>query len=78
MFHYFVLEEVYDYAEEMGYSREEVEVERVCVEYDYDREEEVAWEYEVSFGHEDSEMWVWQFDDLSEPACAYDHVVCED
>lgn len=78
MFHYFDLEEVYDYAEQMGYSREDVEVERVCVEYDYDLEEEVAWGYEVSFGHEYSEVWSWEFEDLSQPAVDYDHSVWED
>jgi len=66
-FHYFTLEEVYQYAEKMGYSREDVAIE--C--YDED-------EYEVSFGHEYTEMWVWTFEDLDEQAIDYDHLTWED
>ena len=66
-FHYFTLEEVYQYAEKMGYSREDVAIER----YDED-------EYEVSFGHEYTEMWVWTFEDLDEQAIDYDHLTWED
>ena len=66
-FHYFTLEEVYQYAEKMGYSREDVAIE--C----YDKDE-----YEVSFGHEYTEMWVWTFEDLIQPAIDYDHLTWED
>lgn len=66
-FYYFTLEEVYQYAEKMGYSREDVAVE--C--YDED-------EYEVSFGHEYTEMWVWTFEDLTQPAVDYEHITWED
>ena len=78
MFEYFTLEQVYEYAERLGYGREDVDVERVCVEYDYDLEQEVAWEYQVSFGHEYTEAWVWTFEDLAEPATDYNHLVWED
>lgn len=77
MFHYFSLEEVYQYAERLGYDREDVEV-RQDFGYDYDKEEEFPDGYEVSFGHEDSEMWVWEFDSLEEPAWDYEHIVWED
>lgn len=77
-FHYFSLEEVYQYAESKGYSREDVSIERVCTEYDYDLDQEVAWEYEVSFGHEYSEMWSWSFESLDQVAWDYDHSVWED
>jgi len=76
-FHYFVLEEVYQYAERMGYSRESVDVEPVYG-YDYDAEEEFLEGYDVSFGHEYSEAWSWFFEDLSQPAVDYDHLVWED
>lgn len=66
MFRYFVLEEVYEYAEQMGYSRDDVEV-----EYD-------GSEYEVSFGVDCSEVWVWEFEDLSMPAVDYEHCVWGD
>ena len=66
-FHYFTLEEVYQYAEKMGYSREDVAIE--C--YDED-------EYEVCFGHEYSEIWTWDFEDLTQPAIDYDHLTWED
>lgn len=66
-FHYFTLEEVYQYAEKMGYSREDVQID--C--YDED-------EYEVSFGHEYTEMWIWDFEDLTQPAIDYDHLTWED
>ena len=63
----FTLEEVYQYAEKMGYSREDVAIE--C--YDED-------EYEVSFGHEYTEVWSWDFEDLDGQAIDYDHVTWED
>ena len=78
MFEYFTLEQVYEYAERLGYGREDVEVERYCSEYDWDLEQEVAWEYQVSFGHECTEAWVWTFEDLEEQATDYEHMVWED
>ena len=39
-FHYFTLEEVYAYAEKMGYDRNDVEIEK-SFGYDYDKEEDV-------------------------------------
>lgn len=78
MFHYYTLEEVREFAVQMGYDREDVEVERMCVEYDYDLDQEVAWEYQVSFGHEGTEMWVWSFEDLEGQAYDYEHQVWED
>lgn len=78
MFHYFTLEEVYEYAERMGYAREDVEIERVCVEYDWNQMKEVAWDYEVSFGHEGTEVWVWTFEDLEGVSVDYEHGVWED
>ena len=66
-FHYFTLEEVYQYAEKMGYSREDVEIE--C--YDEDG-------YDVSFGREDTEIWSWDFENLTQPAVDYEYLIWED
>lgn len=77
-FHYFTLEEVYEYAERMGFSHEDVKVQRVCCEYDWESEQELDWEYWVSFGHEYTETWEWTFDDLEQPAVDYVHEVVED
>lgn len=76
-FHYFTLEEVYKYAEEMGYFREDVEIEADS-SYDYDNDLEILEGYEVSFGHEYTEMWSWYFEDLTQPATEYDHLTWED
>lgn len=78
MFHYFSLEEVYQYAEQKGFDREDVIIEKVCVDYDYELQQEMAWEYEVSLGDDDSEQWMWWFDDLEEVATDYVHGVWED
>lgn len=78
MFEYFTLEQVYEYAERLGYEREDVEVEQYCSEYDYDLDQEVAWEYQVSFGHMYVEAWVWTFEDLEAQATDYEHIVWED
>ena len=77
-FHYYTLEEVYEMAERMGFSREEVEVERYCCEYDYEAEQEIGWEYRVWFGHEYTEVWEWFFEDLEEASYDYEHQVWED
>jgi len=69
------LAQVEELAKEYGY---EVEVEKVCVEYDWEREEEVKWEYQVSFGHECTEEWVWMFEDLDGVSYDCDHVVWQD
>jgi hypothetical protein len=61
----------------MGYAKEDVEVEEF-MGYDYDEDKEFVLSYTVSFGHEYTEMWVWQFDSLEEPAVDYDHLVWED
>lgn len=66
MFHYFTLSEVYAYALQMGYTREDVEIVDAG-EY-----------YDVSFGHEYTEMWCWEFDSLDAPAVYYEHMVWED
>ena len=66
-FHYFTLEEVYQYAEKMGYSPKDVEIE--C----YDENG-----YEVSFGREDTEEKSWDCEDLTQPAIDYDHLIWED
>jgi hypothetical protein len=76
-FHYFTLEEVYQYAEKMGYSREDVEILEDS-SYDYDNDLEILEGYEVSFGHECTEMWSWYFEDLTQPATEYDHLTWED
>lgn len=68
MFHYFTLPEVYDYAAKMGYSKEDVEIQ--FSEYD-----EV---WEVSFGHEYTEVWFWEFESLDAPATWYEHQEWED
>lgn len=76
-FHYFTLEEVYEYAERMGYTREQVEIEE-DYSYSYDDDLEILEGYEVSFGHEYTEVWSWYFKDLEQPATDYDHLVWED
>lgn len=78
MFKMFTFAEVVEYAQTLGYSEEDIEVVRVCSEYDYDLDRETAWEYEVSFGHDYTEMWVWTFEDLDGQAIDYDHVTWED
>lgn len=78
MFKMFTFAEVVKYAQTLGYSQEDIEITRICSEYDYDLDCEVAWDYEVSFGHECTEMWVWTFEDLDGQAIDYDHVTWED
>ena len=77
MFHYYTLEEVYNYAEKLGYSREDVEIVKE-LGYDYDKEEEILLGYEVRFGYEDTEVWAWEFESLDECAIDYEHMVWED
>lgn len=62
----------------MGYEREDVEIKKICCEYDWGLNQEVAWEYEVSFGYEYTEAWVWTFEDLEATAIDYEHEVWED
>ena len=78
MFKPFTFEEVVEYAKSLGYSREDIEIKKVCVEYDYDIDEEVGWEYQVSFGYEYTEVWSWTFEDLDSEAIDYDHSIWED
>ena len=77
MFRPFTLEDVYAYAEAQGYKKESVGIEKYCVECD-EFDNEIAWEYEVSFGHEYTEYWVWTFEDLSKTATDYYHEIVED
>lgn len=63
MFHYFTLEEVYEYAVRMGYGRESVEI----TYDDYDRV------YMVEFGREYTESWYWEFESLEQPSVYYEH-----
>lgn len=65
MFHYFSLEEVYAYAEKMGFSREQVGIEEYSDDYGV--------EYEVSFGYEYGDRWIWTFESLDGVAIEYDH-----
>lgn len=68
MFHYFTLEEVYEYAKGFGFSREEVDI----VDFG-------GGSYEVSFGWDCYEAWYWTFDDgLEAPSTDYQHLVWED
>lgn len=76
-FHYFTLEEVYHYAESLGYTREDVEITE-DLGYDYDAEAEFLLGYYVGFGHEYTETWTWYFEDLTQQAVEYDHDVVED
>lgn len=78
MYRHFTLKEVYEYAERLGYACEDVEVYKVCTEYDYELEQEVDWQYEVYFGHRYDEEWLWVFDDLDQPARDYIHSFGED
>ena len=78
MFHYFTLEEVYQYAESCGYSREDVTIERVEDEYDWETDQVLSWVYEVSFGREYTETWTWVFDSLESVAVDYLHQTWED
>ena len=76
-FNYFTLEEVYAYAERLGYSSEKVGI-KEQPGYDYDNNIDLVLGYEVSFGHEYTEVWVWEFEDLSQPAVDYEHIVWKD
>lgn len=76
-FHYFTLEEVYDYAESLGYTREDVEITE-DLGYDYDTDTQFRLGYYVGFGHEYTETWTWYFEDLDQPSVEYDHDVEED
>ncbi len=75
---HFTLDQVYAYAEEQGYTRADVAVERVCCAWSEDYEQELAWQYEVSFGHEYTEVWEWTFDELDGTAVEYEHYEWED
>lgn len=77
MFKPFTFEEVVKYAESLGYSREDIEIEE-DYSYHYEDDLEVLEGYEVSFGHECTEVWSWYFKDLAQPATEYDHLVWED
>jgi hypothetical protein len=66
MFKPFTLEDVKEYAVKMGYEVEDIEI------------QEDGGEYEVSFGHEYTEVWVWTFDDLEDVATDYEHAVWDD
>ena len=66
MFKPFTFEEVVAYAESLGYTRDCIEVKK------YDSE------YEVSFGHEYTEIWSWTFENLNEKAVDYEHITWED
>ena len=72
------LKQIYKYAEKLGFSADEIEIRKDCVEYDYEKNEEVAFEYEVFFGHEYTEVWSWTFENLEEKAIDFDHIVWED
>lgn len=78
MFAYFTLEQVYDYAERMGCPREDIEIKETVLDLDYEEDQELEWGYEVSFGHEYTEMWIWGFKNLEEPSVTYEHAVWDD
>lgn len=59
------IEEIKEYAKTLGYD-EELDI-LDCDDY-----------YEVSFGHEYTQMWVWYFDDLDGQSSDFDHLVWED
>ena len=67
MFHYYTLAEIYAYAESFGYSYDDVEIQEAGHNY-----------YVVSFGHEYTEMWIWEFEDLEAPSVDYEHIIWED
>lgn len=70
-FKMFGLEEIYAYAEKMGFAREDVEI-----EMPEDLEEEYI---SVSFGDYYGEWWCWSFDgSLDGVAVDYEHSICED
>jgi hypothetical protein len=70
MFRPFTLADVYAYAADRGYSREDVEVRP----YEY---LDGTVTYTVEFGIEYTEMWSWEFDDLDGVATDYEHLVWE-
>lgn len=74
----FTLKEVKEFAATKGYTEEEIEIKKYCSEYDWDSDLEIAWDYEVSFGHEYTEVWSWTFEDLDGTAIDYEHMVWED
>lgn len=68
MFHYFTLEEIYQFAEAQGYGRNQVLIDDAFPD-DY---------IIVSFGQEYAEEWVWFFESLDRPSVDYEHNVWED
>lgn len=68
MFKPFTLTDVYAYAAERGYTREDVEIRL----YEY---LDGTVTYTVEFGVEYTEMWSWEFDDLDGEATDYEHLV---
>ena len=71
VFHYFTLEEIYQFAKDKGYNSDDVEI-RAYIDEDGEKG------YQVSFGREYTEVWDWYFDDLSQSAIDYDHNIWED
>ena len=67
MFKPFTLEDVYQYAEKMGYTREDVTI-----------GEEIYGTIDVDFGSEYTEVWTWTFETLDGYAIDYDHIVWGD
>ena len=66
----FTLKEIFTFAQTKGYNEYDVVIELS------NNPEEVS--HRVWFGIEDTEMWMWDFDDLTEMATDYQHLVNED
>ena len=70
MFKPFKLKDIYAYAEKLGYSQEDVIIEKSD---DLD-----VVPHQVHFGHECTEFWSWDFEDLDGYAIDYSHEIVED
>lgn len=72
MFRPYTLEDIYAYAEKMGYAQDDVEIEP----YEYSDGTII---YNVWFGVEYTETWSWTFEgNLEGYATEYEHDKCDD
>lgn len=74
-FNHFTLKEVYQYAESLGYTRKDVFI-TDDAGYDDDFDIQFNFGYFVNFGQ--TEIWMWYFKDLNQPAVGYEHQMRKD
>lgn len=76
---YFTMKEIYNFANKLGYSADQIEIDEILY-WDYDKNEPMnEKDYTVSFGNKYIENWVWTFEnDLNGRATDYQHNIIED